>query len=390
MALVMVHLLVAREWAMKHPEYLNCPEYYYGAIAPDAIHVRDGNDKSHKNAIHFHNWSGSRPQLMREYWLSHHTPFDVGYAIHCLTDGLWVDGYKSAFPGILLPDGRADPHKYYNDVYATERALYAETANMSQLLDWIANAQTPQDHPQLRAHEFEKWRENVLREYDVNCPAIGAWRTKSYREMGLPDPDDHDPVYITPRYIRDFMRTTCEKIEDIIRRYDSVNEVLNTIEERRSIRAYEPTPIPEGDLQTIMTAALQSPSARNIQPWHFSVITNRALLDEFDDALNPERPVTYKAPAVVVISAPIERSFFAKIDCGIAVQNMALAAWSLGYGSVILGAPKIVFDGDRCDEFKQKFDIPADHEYIIGIAIGKAAGTKEAHELHPEKISWIK
>ena len=56
MAYMMVHLLVARRWAEGHPEFLESPEFYYGAIAPDAIHVRDGNDKSHKNEIHLNNW----------------------------------------------------------------------------------------------------------------------------------------------------------------------------------------------------------------------------------------------------------------------------------------------------------------------------------------------
>ena len=219
MALTMVHLLVAREWAMKHPEYLESPEYYYGAIAPDAIHVRDGNDKSRKNEIHFCNWSGSRPHLMKAYWLNHRTPFDVGYAVHCLTDGLWVDGYKRSFPGLLLPDGRADPHAYYNDVYATERALFAETPEVPHMLQMIARAETPADHEQLYRHEFEQWRTNVLKEYDLQHPAIGAWRTKSYLEMGLPAPDDHDPVYITPQYIHRFMHETVSTIEDILRRY---------------------------------------------------------------------------------------------------------------------------------------------------------------------------
>lgn len=169
-----------------------------------------------------------------------------------------------------------------------------------------------------------------------------------------------------------------------------MNEVLKTIEERRSIRAYEPAPIPEADLKAIMDAALQAPTARNLQPWHFSVITDRALIDEFDNALNPERSVTYKAPALVIITVPAEHGFFAKVDCGIAVQNIALAAWSLGYGSVILGMPRVVFEGDRREEFMQKFQIPADHEFIIGIALGKAATTKEAHEMNPDKISWIR
>ncbi len=169
-----------------------------------------------------------------------------------------------------------------------------------------------------------------------------------------------------------------------------MNEVMKTISERRSIRAYDPAPIPEADLQAILTAALEAPSARNLQPWHFSVVTNRALLDEFDAALDPEHSVTYKAPAVIFISAPIERSFFAKIDCGIAVQNMALTAWSLGYGNVILGAPRQVFIGGKGAYFNEKLDIPEGYEFIIGLAVGKALASKDAHEQHPEKISFIR
>lgn len=220
MALVMVHLLVAREWAALHPEYIDSPEFYYGSISPDAIHVRDGNDKSRKNAVHCDNWSGSRPELLKDYWLSCRTTFDVGYAIHCLTDGIWVDGYREAFPGIR-PNGHTDPILYYNDVYSTERTLFRETPCTTELLGMIAGAQTPDDHPYFNKEEFEAWRAHVLHEYDLDKPAIGAWRTKSYREMGLPDPNDGDPVFITPQYIDRFMRDTARKIDDIIRRFEA-------------------------------------------------------------------------------------------------------------------------------------------------------------------------
>ncbi len=220
MALVMVHLLVARDWAARHPQYLESPEYYYGAIAPDAIHVRDGNDKSHKDAIHYGNWRGSHPEQMRAYWLERHTDFDVGYAIHCLTDGIWVDGYKATCPGILLPNGCSNPTLYYNDVYATERMLFRDTPDVAHLFDMIARAETPEDHPQLSSADFRAWRRNVLREYDVAHPAIGAWRARSAAEQGLPEPMNGDPIYITPEYIERFLRTTCDQIETIIRRYE--------------------------------------------------------------------------------------------------------------------------------------------------------------------------
>ena len=60
-----------------------------------------------------------------------------------------------------------------------------------------------------------------------------------------------------------------------------MNEVLKAIRDRRSIRSYEPEQITDEQLQALLDAALQSPTARNTQQWHFSVVQNRALLDEF-------------------------------------------------------------------------------------------------------------
>ena len=52
MALSMVHLLLARSWARGHKAYLECPEFYLGAISPDAMHVRFHDDKSRKDEFH--------------------------------------------------------------------------------------------------------------------------------------------------------------------------------------------------------------------------------------------------------------------------------------------------------------------------------------------------
>ncbi|MDO4356600.1 MAG: nitroreductase [Clostridia bacterium] len=180
-----------------------------------------------------------------------------------------------------------------------------------------------------------------------------------------------------------------------------MNHTLQTIADRRSIRAYEPTPVADADLRAIMNAALQSPSGMNRQPWHFTVVTDRALLDEFDAAHDPNASLTYRAPAVIFVTVPVNRAELSNsadayvcgrdrgIDCGIAVQNMALAAWSLGYGNVILGMPRAVFEGERGPEFMERFGIPEGHEFIIALAVGKAAKGKDAHELHPEKVHYV-
>ena len=63
------------------------------------------------------------------------------------------------------------------------------------------------------------------------------------------------------------------------------NETLRLISARRSHRAYENTPITEEQLNAILKAAVESPSAVNRQPWHFTVVRNQDLLDEMNKAV---------------------------------------------------------------------------------------------------------
>ncbi len=95
-----------------------------------------------------------------------------------------------------------------------------------------------------------------------------------------------------------------------------MNPVLQAIRDRRSIRGYTPEPLQPEQLEKILQAALEAPSARNTQPWHFSAVTNQALLDEFDADFHEITRATrdlkdsyhlfFHAPAVVFLS-PLNR-----------------------------------------------------------------------------------
>jgi nitroreductase len=58
------------------------------------------------------------------------------------------------------------------------------------------------------------------------------------------------------------------------------NEVIKAILDRRSIRSYTDQPVETEKLEAIIQAAINSPSARNLQPWKFTVIRNQALIAE--------------------------------------------------------------------------------------------------------------
>ena len=167
MALLMVHLLVAQRWAQAREKYLNCPEFYLGVIAPDAVYVRDGSDKSNKNYIHLNNWNEPHPDEVIEYWKDHHSPFDIGYGIHVLTDAQWAPHFRKCFPDILYPDGTVKTDIYYNDTFATDYQLYHECEG-ERLFALADAAQSHEGHPMLEKHHFEQWCRMMVDQYKAH------------------------------------------------------------------------------------------------------------------------------------------------------------------------------------------------------------------------------
>ena len=178
-------------------------------------------------------------------------------------------------------------------------------------------------------------------------------------------------------------------------------DVLKAIADRRSHRAYKGEQIPEEVLAQILEAGLEAPSARNHQPWHFSVVQDAGLIQEVHDEAarvmgnsgsprfsDPDFQMFYHAPTVIFLFG--EKDFaWTQVDCGIAVENMALAAEGLGVGSVILGLPKPAFAGEKADELRKRLACPEGYDFVIALALGYAADTKDAHDRREEKISRI-
>jgi nitroreductase len=173
------------------------------------------------------------------------------------------------------------------------------------------------------------------------------------------------------------------------------NPVLAAIADRRSIRAYKGDQLTREQLDAVLKAARESPSANNFQPWHFSVVQKPDILKEVNEeahknlagaALPPD--VFFVAPTVIFLSCDAE-SRWGRLDCGIAVQNIALAAHALGLGSVILGRPDAAFTGSRKEYFNRLLKFPAGYSFAAAIAIGVPAASKEAHPQEPDRISFV-
>lgn len=166
-------------------------------------------------------------------------------------------------------------------------------------------------------------------------------------------------------------------------------DTLSAIASRSSTRSYTGEKLTESELETLLNAGLQAPTATNRQELHFTVVDGGApVLFEIQDAMGmrvrPEKNFWYDAPAVIVISG--ETAFhWTAVDAGITVENIALAAEALGLGNVILGCLRNAMLGENREKFAKALAFPAGYDFQIAIAVGRKASEKEPHTFDREK-----
>ncbi len=170
-----------------------------------------------------------------------------------------------------------------------------------------------------------------------------------------------------------------------------MNKVIETIKERSSTRGYTAEPLTGEELDILLHAGLQAPTAANRQEIHFTVLSgSHPILQELEEEKNRLREITnpphnfyYEAPTVVIISADSTNKW-GSLDAGIAVENMALAAEALGLGNLIIGCILDAMSGDKKAYFSDALKLPPSYDYKIAIAFGHKAVTKEPHTYDAE------
>lgn len=144
--------------------------------------------------------------------------------------------------------------------------------------------------------------------------------------------------------------------------------LIDSILSRRSIRQYQPKPIPKELLEKILEAGRMAPSAMNRQSWHFVVVTDDAVKQELSGGLFAR--FLKRAPVVIVGCAHRDRiaGGLSVTSAAIALENMVIAAWAMGIGSCWIG-------GFRESKVRQVLAIPKDWDVIALIPFGYPAET---------------
>lgn len=183
-----------------------------------------------------------------------------------------------------------------------------------------------------------------------------------------------------------------------------MNDVIQAIKERRSVRAYTDKQLPQEALDQILEAGRYAPTAHNEQPGHFTVVQDQSLLEEINlkaNAVmaqsdnewlhglgtNPDFRASYNAPTVIFISGR-ENAMSIQTDLAAAAQNMMLAAHSLGIGSVWVG---LLWPYIKLDEAPATLQVPQGYKPVHAIAFGyQNAPNLPAPERKKDVVTYIK
>lgn len=117
-------------------------------------------------------------------------------------------------------------------------------------------------------------------------------------------------------------------------------ETWDAIRARRNVRQYTDQPVERADLERILEAGRRAPSARNWQPWHFVVVTERTQLVELARVWQGAGHVATSAATVALVGAEPEDEVhrdWLQYDFGQTTAYMMLAATDLGIGSAHAG-----------------------------------------------------
>lgn len=167
--------------------------------------------------------------------------------------------------------------------------------------------------------------------------------------------------------------------------------VHECIRSRRSMRKYQQRPVEPEKLERVLAAIQWAPSWVNLQPWEVIIVDEPALKEKLQQCVpesNPGRKALQQAPLLLVMCGRQGVSGFYKgerstvhgdwvmFDLGIACQNLCLAAWAEGLGTLHLG----LLDHNRAG---QVLELPEDIKVYEIIPLGYPAKEGTAPKRRP-------
>ena len=169
-----------------------------------------------------------------------------------------------------------------------------------------------------------------------------------------------------------------------------MNETLQCIKTRKSVKKFKSTPVARELIEQIVEAGTHAPTGRNWQSPIILAVTNKEVRDELsrlnflsdsDKRIDP----FYGAPCVLVVLADKSKHTYL-YDGSLVMGNMLLAAHSLGLGACWIHRAKETFETPEGKALLKKLGIEGDYDGIGNCVIGYPDMTPAEK---PRKENWV-
>lgn len=155
-----------------------------------------------------------------------------------------------------------------------------------------------------------------------------------------------------------------------------MNEVMNAILTRRSIRDFTAKEVKKEDVELLIKMGLNAPSGMGRSTWKFTAIMNQEMIKELAqtiEQLQGREGYNFYNANVLILTSNERDSKWGRDDNACAMQNIALAAHSIGIGSVWINQLMDQSDNPSIRKLLNKLQVPNEHVVYGVTALGYSA-----------------
>jgi nitroreductase len=147
------------------------------------------------------------------------------------------------------------------------------------------------------------------------------------------------------------------------------NKVIDSILSSYSTRTFSDKPVGDNEIEQIVKCGIKAPSARNSQPWKFTVVKDISKVQGIFRSIN-------KGNVVIIVSGlkAEQEGINVDFDCALATENMYIAAQSMGLGARVYTGPIRNID----NKMKEALEIPDSYRIVALLRIGNLDDSTDA------------
>jgi len=162
-------------------------------------------------------------------------------------------------------------------------------------------------------------------------------------------------------------------------------DAIEALTTRRSVRTFAAKPIDRATLEKIVDAGRLAPTARNVQPWEFVVVTDKQVLERVAEMTDYGKFLKDAAAGIAVFCK--EGKYYLE-DGSAATANILNAAHALGVGACWIAGDKKPY----CPKIAQLLGVPEGYKLVALVALGYARASASGASKRPlsEVCRWEK